>query len=103
MSIKTLNEKRIIRIAQLTGYVIPKHCRKKQFRCVQGKGLTDEEAIENFKEEYKVVTKNCKDIKFGKDLIVFDAWIQDYGNYETISQPLMPTARDNLKTYEIQL
>ena len=92
-------QKQPVRIAEIKGFVIKKRCRKAEFTVVDGVGLTNEEAIQNFKLNFEEARKNWKVTKFAK-AITYDATRIIYSDYTSLQRPLMPNASDNVQPFE---
>lgn len=93
-------QKQKIRIAQISGYVIRKRCRKKEFELIDGVGLTNEEALQKLKENFEEAKQNWKEANFPLKAIVYDATRQIYDTHSTVMRPLMPNGSDNVESFD---
>lgn len=90
-------EKQTVRIAQISGYVVRRRCRKKEFELIDGIGLTNEEAIQKLKANFAEAKGNWKEASFPLKAMIYDGIRMIYDNYSSLQRPLMPNASDNLE------
>lgn len=95
-----MTNKQQIRIAQISGYVVKKRCRKEVFELVDGIGSTNEEAIANLKTNFAEAKEGWKQARFPLKAIVYDGVRMIYDTYSSIQRPLMPNASDNLESFD---
>lgn len=88
-----------IRIAQVSGYVVKKRCRKQEYTIIDGVGSTNEEAIQNLKVNFQEAKQGWKDSRFSQ-AIVYDARRQIYDTHSVVMRPLIPNATDNVESFE---
>lgn len=94
-----MDKKIILRAAEIKGHVLPKRCRKTQFKCLDGIGETTEEAIKNLKAKYKDLIAGCKEVMFNR-IIVHD--VEKSGPF--ITRPLMPeVSGTNIEYFELSI
>ena len=96
-----MQEKQKIRLAIVNGYVLPKKCRKEQWRSIEGRGINDDEAIQNLKIKFHQSKENWKQYTM-KEIKIQDAIVTSGLSYEGIQFSIFPTVEgDNLTIYDI--
>jgi hypothetical protein len=92
-----MEQKQMVRIAEIRGNIIRKRCRKIEFKSVSGIGVTSEEAVQDLKNNFKKEKENWKKANFSLTATLFDGIRRIYPSHTSLERPVYPGLSDNVE------